>query len=78
MVVGLKHVGITDWDKARLKMSVKTLGSWFVQALRARPGIPSGPGGLGFTHIGHEAKSHSHPEQQGLSDKTVLFFSKRA
>jgi hypothetical protein len=33
MVVSLKHVGITDCDKERFKMSVKTLDSWSVHAL---------------------------------------------
>ena len=42
LVVSLKHVGITDWDKDRLKMSVKTLARWSVCALRTLPGIPSG------------------------------------
>jgi hypothetical protein len=43
MVVCLKHVGITDWIRERLKMSVKTLASWSVHALSMHPGNPSGP-----------------------------------
>jgi hypothetical protein len=39
MVVILKHVRITDWDKDRLKMPVKILASW---SLRMCAGILSG------------------------------------
>ena len=58
MMVCLKHVGIADSVRERLKMSVKTLASWSVHALSTRPGNPSGPVGLfnlfeGFTHIGY-------------------------
>ena len=41
MVVCLKHVGITDSDRERLKMSVKTLASWSVHARSTRPGNPA-------------------------------------
>lgn len=34
MVVSLKHAGITDWNKERLKISVKALANWFAHALR--------------------------------------------
>uniref|UniRef100_A0A4W5RRQ1 Claudin 7a n=1 Tax=Hucho hucho TaxID=62062 RepID=A0A4W5RRQ1_9TELE len=43
MVVCLKHVGITDSDRERLKMSVKTLASWSAHARSTRPGNLSGP-----------------------------------
>ncbi len=39
----LKHVGITDWARERLKMVVNTGPSWSTQALSTRPGMLSGP-----------------------------------
>ena len=46
MVVCFKHVGITDMDRERKKMSVKTLGSWSAHAWSTRPGNPSGTAAL--------------------------------
>ena len=43
MVVCLTHVGITDSDRERLEMSVKTLASWSEHAQSTRPGNPFGP-----------------------------------
>ena len=42
-MVCLKHFGITDSDRERLKMSVKTLAIWSAHALSTHPGNPSGP-----------------------------------
>jgi hypothetical protein len=42
MVLCLKHAGITDLDRERLKMSVKTLASWSARARSTRPGNPCG------------------------------------
>ena len=46
MAVYIKHVGITDSDRERLKMSVKTLATWSAHARSIRPGNPSGPAAL--------------------------------
>ena len=46
MVLCLKHVGITDSDRERLNMSVKTLASWSEHAQITRPGNLSGPAAL--------------------------------
>jgi hypothetical protein len=40
MVVILKHVGITDWDKERLKITVNIPATCSGHALRKHPGIP--------------------------------------
>ena len=57
MVVCLKHVGITDSDRERLKMLVKTLASWSVHAWSTSPGNVD----LfkGFTHIGYGEHDHT-------------------
>jgi hypothetical protein len=66
VVVCLKHVGITDSDRERSNMSVKTLASWSAHSRSTRPGNPSGPCGLvnvdlfkGFTHIGCGERDHT-------------------
>jgi hypothetical protein len=46
MVVCLKHFGITDSDRERLKMSVKTLASWSAHAQNTHTGKQSGPADL--------------------------------
>ena len=46
MVVSLRDVGMTDWDKERLKMTVYMPPRCSELALRKRPGIPSGPAAL--------------------------------
>ncbi|CDQ74927.1 unnamed protein product, partial [Oncorhynchus mykiss] len=50
MVVCLKHVGITDSDRERLKMSVKTLAS---QSAHARSSPPSSPIFSASSHANH-------------------------
>jgi hypothetical protein len=57
MVVRLKHVEITDWDEESLKISMKTLASWSVHALRTRPCILSCLF-KSFTHIVHRERDH--------------------
>ena len=46
MVVCLKHVGIPDSNRERLKMSLKTLASWSVHAWSTHHGNPSVPAAL--------------------------------
>ena len=46
MVVCLKHVGITDSNRERLKMSVKTVASWSAHAWSTCSGNLSGPAAL--------------------------------
>jgi hypothetical protein len=46
MVACLKHVGITDSVRNRLKMSVKTLDSCSAHARSTSPGNLSGPAAL--------------------------------
>ncbi len=43
MVAVLKHEGITDRERERLKMSAKTPASWYAHALSTRPGMQSKP-----------------------------------
>ena len=63
MVVCLNHVGITDPDRERLKMSVKTLASWSEHARSTRPGNPSGLVNVdlfnGLTHVGYRELDHT-------------------
>uniref|UniRef100_A0A4W5KU33 Inactive rhomboid protein n=1 Tax=Hucho hucho TaxID=62062 RepID=A0A4W5KU33_9TELE len=63
MVVCLKHVGITDSDRERLKISGKTLASWSVHARSTHPGNPSGLVNVdlfkGLTHIGCGVRDHT-------------------
>ena len=65
MVVCLKRVGITDSDRERFKMSVKTLASWSAHAWSTRPGRPSGPATeclscfKGLTHIDYGERDHT-------------------
>jgi hypothetical protein len=56
LVVCLKRVGITDSDKDRLKMSVKSLSSWSAHAWN----IHIGNVGLfkGLTHIGYGERDY--------------------
>ncbi len=46
MVDVLKHKGTTDRERERLKMSVKSPGSWNAHARSTRPGMLSGPTAL--------------------------------
>jgi hypothetical protein len=66
MVVCLKHVGITDSYRERLKMSVKTLVSWSAHARITHPGNLSLPCSLvnvglskGLSHIGYREFDHT-------------------
>ena len=84
MVICLKHVGITDLDRERWKMSVKTLASWSAHAHSTRPVNPSGPCGLanvdlfkGLIHIGCVI-TQSSGTAGALMHVSVLFASKRA
>ena len=63
MVVCLEHVGITDSDRERLKMSMKAVASWLANAQSSRSGNPSGPAALWMltclTHIGNGERDHT-------------------
>jgi hypothetical protein len=73
MVVCLKHVGITDWVRERLKMSVKTLVNLSADVLSMRPGNPSG-----LTHIGYKSVITQSSRTAGvLMHGSVLHASKR-
>ena len=67
----MKHVGITDSDRERLKMSVKTLASWSAHALSTRPGNLSSLVNVdlfkGLAHICYGERDHSRSEQLMLS-----------
>ena len=86
MVVCLKHVGITDSDRERLKMSVKTLASWSAHAQSTRPGYLSGQAALrmltclkGLTTLAAESViTQSSGRADTLMYVSVLFASKRA
>jgi hypothetical protein len=65
MVVCLKHVGITDSVRERLKMSIKTLASWSAHALSKRPGNVW-PCVLVNVDL-FKGLTHSRPEQLVLS-----------
>jgi hypothetical protein len=73
MVVCLKHVGITDSIRERLKISVKTPTSWSAHDPSTRPGNPSVNVDLfkGLAHIGYGAAG-------SLMHASVLLASKRA
>jgi hypothetical protein len=70
-VVCLKHVGITDSGRERLKRSVKTLASWSAHVRRTRPGNLSGLANFYLfkvlTPIDCREHDHSLPEQLVLS-----------
>ena len=86
MVVCLIHVGITDSDRERLKMSVKTLASWSAHARSARPGNPSGPAALRMltclnvllTSAAESVITQSSRTAGALMHVSVLLASKRA
>lgn len=62
MEVCLKHVGITDGNNERLKMSLKTPARWSAHALSTHPGIPSGLASVGpFKNMRHERESSVSP-----------------
>ena len=59
MVAILKHVGIADWDRERLKMSVNTPSSWAVHALRT-----PGPAAVrGVTRVNLSLTLATHKER---------------
>ena len=77
MVVCLKHVGITDSDRERLKMSVKTLDR---SSAHARPGNPCGleNGDLfkGLTSAAESMDTQSSGTADALMHVSVLLMSR--
>jgi hypothetical protein len=86
MVVYLKHVGVTDSVRDRLKTSVKTLASWSAHAQSTRSCDPSGPAALWlrplnrstFTSTMESMIIQSFGTADALMYATVLLASKQA
>ena len=75
-MVCLKHVGITDSDRERLEMSVKTLASW---SAHARSTLVNVDLFKGLTHISCGECDHTVIRTaDALMHVSVLLASKRA
>ena len=85
-MVCLKHVGITDWVRERLKMSVKTFASWSAHVQSTGPGNLSGPSALCMltclkvllTSVMESVITQSSATAGALMHGSVLLTSKRA